>query len=87
MAYIRARLLAKGVAEPLAFELAPDEDSQGEIDAAFRRARRRRIGPFCPDLDARRRDRQRHLAMLAREGFSQEVALAVIDAEAASEPR
>lgn len=52
-----------------------------EVEAAFRIARKKRIGPFCPDPEQRVALRQRHLGFLARRGFSEDVAYHVIDAE------
>ena len=54
-----------------------------EVEAAFRVARKKKLGPFCPDPDKRIAERQRHLGFLARRGFSSDVAHHVIDAESA----
>ena len=54
-----------------------------EVEAAFRIARKKQLGPFCPDPDKRIAERQRHLGFLARRGFSSDVAHHVIDAESA----
>lgn len=54
-----------------------------EVEAAFRVARKKQLGPFCPDPDKRIAERQRHLGFLARRGFSSDVAHHVIDAESA----
>jgi regulatory protein len=78
---IEGRLAAKGVA-PEVIETALAMLGTGDADrsAAARYARRRRLGPFRPHL-ARMEWRERDLAALARAGFDDEVALAVIDAE------
>ena len=68
---IRAHLLGKGVAAPLALQAMPEPDS--ELAAALAYARRRRIGPYgaaAGTADARRAE----LAMLARAGFPADVA-------------
>ncbi|MAG32873.1 MAG: hypothetical protein CL908_18500 [Deltaproteobacteria bacterium] len=86
---IRAQLEAKGVPEALALELTdagdPAAETDAEVDAAFRLARRRRIGPYCPNASQRLANRERHLAILGRQGFSLETAVCVIDAESPPE--
>jgi regulatory protein len=59
-------------------ESAIDED----LEAAWRTARKRRIGPYCTDPAERSARRQRHLGILARQGFSSEIAHHVVDADA-----
>ncbi len=82
---IEARLHEKGVSGEVARE-AIEEVSQGEgggdLEAALRYARRRRLGPFRPDPTLRQERRERDLAALGRSGFSYDVASRVIDAEA-----
>lgn len=63
-----------------ALAAADETEEQPERAAAARLARKRRLGPYRPP-DARRDNRERDLATLARAGFSYDVALAVIDAE------
>ena len=54
--------------------------------AAFKLARKRRLGPFRePDSDARAERREKDLATLARAGFSFDVAQQVIDAPSVEE--
>ena len=68
-----------------ALEAADERLADGELAAALRHAARRRIGPYArirPDDTMR----QRHLASLARAGFSFDIARQVMaceDAEAA----
>ena len=53
---IRARLLAKGVPESMAAELTRDEGleaGQRELRAAWKTARKRRLGPHSPDPERR----------------------------------
>lgn len=52
-----------------------------ELEAAWRTARKRRLGPYCADPSERAERRQRHLGVLARQGFSSEIAHRVIDAD------
>ena len=84
-AWIRMKLAQKGVPEAIARERLAAGEGEGEGDddlrAAWQTARRRRLGPHCADPGRRRADRERHLAALARRGFSLDVARRVIDAE------
>ena len=85
-AQIRLHLRRKGVPDAITLELTRDEDPDADLEAAWRVARRRRLGPHCPDPERRAAHRDRHLAALARQGFSREIAHRVIDAERAPEP-
>jgi regulatory protein len=83
-ARIRASLERKGV-EPdtldaVEAERATGNDRSEELAAAIRTARRRRLGPFHPDPLERETLRTRHLGVLARGGFSEEIATRVLDA-------
>lgn len=85
---IRAKLQQKGLAPALCEELVRDDPAGGgdaEAEAARRYARRRRLGPFRVDPEARRANRQRDLAALARRGFDYPVAARVIDADDADD--
>ncbi len=77
---VAAQLAAKGVDPALARAAVP-EDEATELAAALALARRRRIGPFRsgpePDLAGRRRE----LAMLARAGFPQSIAVRALGTE------
>lgn len=63
-----------------------DEDEDEEIAAAWRTARKRRLGPYCTDPAKRAADRERHLGVLARKGFSREISHRIVDAESPPEP-
>jgi regulatory protein len=83
-AQILARLLAKGVPESMAAELTRDEGPetiQSELRAAWKIARKRRLGPHARSPEQRAADRDRHLGILARQGFTSDIAYQVIDAE------
>ncbi len=95
-AWIENQLRAKGIDEETlrevqrsrSAEATGDATDQGgghahadEVEAAFRIARKKRLGPYCPDPDKRIAERQRHLGFLARRGFSSDIAHHVIDAE------
>lgn len=77
---IRARLAAKGISESLLDELLAQEDPETEIRAAWKLARQRRLGPYCNDPAERRQSRDRHLGVLCRRGFDDEIALQIVDA-------
>ena len=87
---IRARLDAKGVEADVADSVLRARDREldldEELEAAWKTARKRRLGPFCTDPARRTENRQRHLAVLARQGFSREIAYRVIDADAPARP-
>ena len=75
------KLNAKGVpAEIVAGAAAAlAEEEGGDLDAAYRLARRRRLGPFRSG--GREEHRQRDMAALGRAGFDYQVAAAIVDAE------
>lgn len=73
---IAARLSAKGVGRELVEETSHNTQDQ-ELAAARLAARRKRLGPWS--RGDRASERQKHLAALARAGFSMTIARAVID--------
>ncbi len=86
---INAQLRQKGLTgEAIDAALdAHEEESDAEdteLEAAVTLARKRRMGPFRP-AEARKDNREKDLAALARAGFSYETALEVIDAETVEE--
>jgi regulatory protein len=82
---IRRQLDRKGVPESIVDEMLRDESPDADLRAAWRLAKKRGLGPYCPDPERRVTDRHRHLGVLARQGFSSDVAHHVIDASNASE--
>ena len=82
---IRVKLRAKGVAadiidQALATHAAEADGEDAERAAAWRLAKRRKLGPFNTKGD--REDRhEKDLAALARAGFSYDVARSVVDAD------
>lgn len=73
---VAAGLAAKGVERGLVAEvIAADDDA--ELDAARIAAKRKRLGPWS--RGDRAEQRQKHIAALARAGFSLAIARAVID--------
>jgi regulatory protein len=75
---IKAKLAAKGVGRETV-ETALTEENGGDRAAAQAHARRRKLGPYRPG--ERAAFRQKDLAVLARAGFSFDVAREVIDGE------
>lgn len=90
---IRMKLAEKGVdkdtidaalatlAEEVGHRTGQGEDANPDLTAAVAYARRRRLGPYRLDPQARADRRDRDMAALARQGFSPAIALQVIDAE------
>ena len=83
-AHILANLASKGVAAEAA-RAAVDhlcaEYEEPELEAAWRYARRRRIGPYRGETDMRAECRDKDLAAMARAGFAGRIARQVIDSE------
>lgn len=83
---IRQMLAAKGVARPdieAALERLQDEAESpiSDLAAAAAYARRRKLGPYRADPAERAEMRQKDLGALARRGFSQGVAMKVLNAQ------
>jgi regulatory protein len=78
---IAQKLNSKGVPAEIVAETAAAlaEEEGGDLSAACRLARRRRLGPFRSG--GRAEHRQRDMAALGRAGFAYQVAATVIDAE------
>lgn len=79
---IQAKLAAKGAPRELVDEALARIGQDDELEAARQYAKRRRLGPWCLDDDVRAEKRQKHLASLARRGFSYDVARRAVDGEA-----
>lgn len=73
---VAAGLAAKGVERGLVVEVVVADDD-AELNAARVAAKRKRLGPWS--RDDRKELRQKHIAALARAGFSLAIARAVID--------
>jgi len=81
-AQIDARLRAKGISKSLRQDLADrDEEIDHESIAAWKLAQRRRLGPYCDPPEKRAKDRDKHVGVLARQGFDLELSMRVIDAD------
>jgi regulatory protein len=74
------KLNAKGVpAEIIAETASALDEENSDMDAAYRFAKRRRLGPFR--TDNRVENRQRDMATLGRAGFGYQIAATIINAE------
>ena len=85
--HILADLAAKGVAGDTAraaLDSVSLEYEEPELEAAQRYARRRRLGPYRNDPEARAARREKDLAALARAGFPGRIARQVIDSDLAA---
>lgn len=83
---IEAKMAIKGVSAALVKKTLQEIDGLSESDpnivAALRLARKRRIGPYCPPgKDAAPELRDKHLATMARAGFDFETAHKVLKME------
>lgn len=78
-AAIAAELEAKGVSAQVARDAMSALGDDAERDACRRYMARRRIGPFRRDPADRAANRDRDLAALARRGFSEALAEALVD--------
>jgi regulatory protein len=70
---VQARLIAKGVAPDLA-RAASVSDAETELAAALVLVRKRRIGPYRAAENADAAVRMKELGLLARAGFSRDIA-------------
>ncbi|MFK7895395.1 MAG: regulatory protein RecX [Myxococcota bacterium] len=84
-AYLASKLRTKGVSDEIIEDLLGDAAPEAELQAAWRLARKRRLGPYCLDEEKRSAQRDKHLGALARQGFSLDLATRIIDADAAPE--
>jgi regulatory protein len=75
---VQARLIAKGVAPDLA-RAASASDAETELSAALVLVRKRRIGPYRMTEDVDAAVRMKELALLARAGFSRDIAQQALD--------
>jgi regulatory protein len=84
---IQMRLIAKGVAPDTA-RTASKTDTETELAAALVLARKRRVGPYRRSDSADATIRKKELALLARAGFSRDIAQQVLEtSEADAETR
>ncbi len=84
-AYVVSKLQVKGVSEAIIEDILSDAGPDAEQDAAWRIARKRRLGPYCLDPEKRTAQRDKQLGVLARQGFDLDLATRIIDADAPPE--
>jgi len=78
--YIKGKLLQKGISEEKADILLEKQEYNPE-ELAMKLAKKKKIGPFRADDEARRENRQKDLAVLVRAGFDYAVAQKVLGAD------
>ena len=78
--YIKGKLQLKGVDETTIDSLL-EEQEYDEYASALRLAKKKRIGPFRPDDDSRKENRQKDLGTIVRAGFSYDVAQKILEEE------
>ena len=81
---IGAHLAAKGVGANVQRSVLPEDAGDADLAAALVLARRRRIGPFRAGDPPDQAGRHRELAIFARAGFPQSIAVRALDTEPAA---
>jgi len=81
---IGAHLAAKGVGADVQRSVLPEDAGDADLAAALVLARRRRIGPFRAGDPPDQAGRHRELAIFARAGFPQSIAVRALDTEPAA---
>ena len=66
--YIKTKLFQKGIAEETINRLLNNQEYDPR-EMALKLARKKKIGPFRPDDESRRQNRQKDMAALVRAGF------------------
>lgn len=85
--YIEQKLAQKGIGGEMVcklFDETADDISYSEEEAAFNFAKKKKIGPFRPDEELRRANRQKDMGTLIRAGFSYDIAAKVLGADGES---
>lgn len=78
--YIKTKLCQKGIGAEEIDRLV-NEAEYDPVEMAYKTARKKRIGPFRPDEESRRENRQKDMAALIRAGFDYDVVCQVLGAE------
>ena len=76
--YILNKLKEKGIDQDLADNLL-NEQEYDDFESALKLAKKKKIGPFCPDEKLRRERRNKDMGVLIRAGFDYDVVLKVLD--------
>lgn len=78
--YIKNKLQQKGISETEVTEIL-DMQEYNPREMALKFAKKKKIGPFRPDEESRRENRQKDMAALVRAGFDYNVVCDVLQAE------
>lgn len=78
--YIVGKLKEKGIDEYLVDNLLKRQDFD-PLELALKLARKKKIGPYCQNIDIRKERRSKDLAVLVRAGFDYDIAIKVLDME------
>ena len=78
--YIKGKMREKGIDEEILSALLEDQEYD-EFEAALKLAKKKHIGPFRTDEEARFENRQKDMGMLVRAGFSYDVVQRVVGYE------
>lgn len=78
--YIKGKMREKGIDEEILSALLEDQEYD-EFEAALKLAKKKHIGPFRTDEEARFENRQRDMGTLVRAGFSYDVVQRVVGYE------
>lgn len=76
--YIRGKLREKGISEELAGSVLENQEYD-EYETALKLARKKHIGPFRADEEARFENRQKDMGTLIRAGFSYDVVMKILN--------
>lgn len=78
--YIKGKMREKGIDEEILSALLEDQEYD-EFEAALKLAKKKHIGPFRKDEEARFENRQKDMGTLVRAGFSYDVVRRVVGYE------
>lgn len=78
--YIKGKMREKGIDEEILSALLEDQEYD-EFEAALKLAKKKHIGPFRTDEEARFENRQKDMGTLVRAGFSYDVVQRVVGYE------
>lgn len=78
--YIKGKMREKGIDEEILSALLEDQEYD-EFEASLKLAKKKHIGPFRTDEEARFENRQKDMGMLVRAGFSYDVVRRVVGYE------
>lgn len=76
--YIKTKLFQKGIAEETVNRLLSNQEYDPR-EMALKLARKKKIGPFRPDAESRRQNRQKDMAALIRAGFDYDLVCDVLN--------